>query len=57
MQFLTIEDLMTMFKVSEVTIGRWVKAGTIPAPVRLGRRAIRWRASDLEAFITTAQRR
>lgn len=30
------------------TIYRWIAEGTFPAPVRLGRRVVAWRWSDLD---------
>jgi predicted DNA-binding transcriptional regulator AlpA len=50
-ELLTVKNLAEIFQTSEVTVHRWNKAGMIPAPIRLGRRAIRWRAEDIEAFI------
>jgi excisionase family DNA binding protein len=52
---LTIDQVAQRYNVSEVTIARWWRAGSIPAPVRLGRRAIRWRAADLDAFDAAQQ--
>lgn len=47
--FLTIEEVAQRYRVSEVTIGRWWRAGTIPHPMRFGRRMIRWCLADLMA--------
>jgi prophage regulatory protein len=32
------------------TIYRWIAEGSFPAPVRLGRRAVAWRWSDLDRW-------
>ena len=40
-----------MFGVSKQTIARWWKAGMFPAPLRCGRRALRWRLSELNQWI------
>ena len=51
MKMLTFKDLAAIFKKTETTIARWVKEGILPPPVRFGRRAVLWRAGDLEAFV------
>lgn len=38
------------YPFSPATIWRWIKAGTFPAPVRLGPGIVAWRESDLEAW-------
>lgn len=30
-----------------------IRAGAFPAPVRLGARCVRWRASDINAFVAS----
>lgn len=48
---LTPEELAQRYKTSERTILRWMKTNpAFPKPIRLSRRAIRFRLSDLEAF-------
>ena len=42
-----VADAAALYQVSERTIWRMVKRGRIPAPLRLGARATRWRLSDL----------
>jgi predicted DNA-binding transcriptional regulator AlpA len=41
-----------LFGVSKQTIARWWKSGMFPSPMRVGRRALRWKVSDLNDFIT-----
>ena len=45
-------DLEKKLGISRSTIYAWLKAGTFPPPIKLGQRAIGWRASDIEAWLT-----
>ena len=47
----TIGEIAEHFEVSKQTISRWVKQGNMPAPIRFGRRAIRWHVGTLNAWI------
>ena len=40
-----------LVQLSRSTIYAAVKAGTFPAPVRIGTRAVAWRVSDLETWL------
>lgn len=40
---------------SRCSVVRWVRAGSFPAPVRIGPRRIAWRRGDVEAWL--AQRK
>jgi prophage regulatory protein len=45
--------LPTVLKITGLgrsTIYRWIAEGSFPAPVRLGRRAVAWRWSDLDRW-------
>ena len=42
--------------VSETTLWRYVKAGTFPRPVRLGKNSVAWRADDVNAWIDARER-
>ncbi len=45
------------YPFSPATIWRWIKAGTFPAPIRLGPGIVAWRGADLEAWeVKNAQR-
>lgn len=44
-------DLEKRLGISRSTIYAWLKAGTFPPPIKLGQRAIGWRASDIEAWL------
>ena len=48
----TRQELEKLFKVSPATIYRWIKEGNFPKPVRLGANMVRWKASDIEAWMT-----
>jgi prophage regulatory protein len=48
---LGMNDLVELFGVRRQTIYRWLRAGQFPRPRRFGRRCIRWRAADVDAFI------
>ena len=48
----TRNQLEKLFKVSPATIYRWIKEGNFPKPVRLGANMVRWKASDIEAWMT-----
>lgn len=37
----------TLHGISRSTVWRWVRAGTLPAPVKLGQRIVTWRVGDL----------
>jgi prophage regulatory protein len=47
----TRQQLEKLFKVSPATIYRWIKEGSFPKPVRLGANMVRWKASDIEAWM------
>ena len=42
-----------LVQLSRSTIYAKVKAGTFPAPIRIGARAVAWRLSDLETWLET----
>ena len=37
--------------VSPVTIYRYIREGSFPAQIKIGKRAVAWRASDIDAWI------
>ena len=47
----TRQQLEKLFKVSPSTIYRWIKEGKFPAPIHLGAHMVRWKVSDIEAWI------
>jgi predicted DNA-binding transcriptional regulator AlpA len=54
---LGMDDLVELFGVRRQTIYRWMRAGLFPKPRRFGRRCIRWRAADVEEFISQGAQR
>jgi hypothetical protein len=53
-EFLTREQLASIFHCTTRTIHNYVKSGAIPAPARVGRRQL-WQLSDLIAFVKEQQ--
>jgi len=49
-KLLTVDQVAEILQVSRTTIYRRIKAGELPA-VKLGRRQVRIRQEDLEAYI------
>ncbi|MBL9045965.1 MAG: helix-turn-helix domain-containing protein [Tabrizicola sp.] len=50
---LTAPEVADYFNVNVSTVWRWLKAGTLPAPVKIAG-ATRWRLHDIEAVTATA---
>ena len=48
---LTIGEMAETSNCTRQSIRRWHRAGIIPAPIRCGRRAVRWRASEVVKFL------
>ena len=53
---MTAEEVAGHYRVSRMTVSRWVKAGDLPA-VRLGRKVLRFRREDVEALAVPVQPR
>jgi predicted DNA-binding transcriptional regulator AlpA len=53
--YLTDSQVGDRYCVTRCTVWRWVKAGRLPAPVRLSDRCSRWRIEDLQAFEAKAE--
>jgi predicted DNA-binding transcriptional regulator AlpA len=49
--FLTARDLQQQFRLSRSALHRAVARGTLPKPLRLGPKTLRWRAADIEAAV------
>ena len=54
---LRMRDVCAIAKVSRATIYNLMRDETFPRPVRLAKRAIRWRLSDVEAWISRGNQR
>ena len=50
-QLLTIRDVCSIARISRTMVYNAMNDGAFPRPVRLGRKAIRWRASDIERWL------
>jgi excisionase family DNA binding protein len=48
---ITAEELARLLNTSERSIWRYLSAGDIPKPVRLGRGTVRWRYEEIRAWI------
>ena len=49
--FQTRQQVVKLFQFSRPTLYRWMKEGNFPQNVKLGPNMVRWRTSDLEAWI------
>jgi len=49
-RLLSVRDLAVLLQVSERAVWSWLASGRLPAAVRVGR-LVRWRASDVEAWL------
>jgi predicted DNA-binding transcriptional regulator AlpA len=54
-RLVNVRGVAQLYSVSERSVWRLTKEGQIPAPVRLGRRATRWRLDDLLDHISILQ--
>jgi prophage regulatory protein len=46
-----ITQLVKKLVISKSTIWLWVKEGSFPKPIRLGKKSVAWLASDIENWI------
>ena len=55
-ELLTARQVSERLNLSLRTVWRWSRSGELPAPIRLGnaRRAPRWLASDIDAWLSRA---
>ena len=49
-------EVLSRCGVSYTTVWRWVRSGRFPAPVKIGPRAVRWRESEIEAWLAERPR-
>jgi len=52
---LTSADVMQKLGIGRTALWRWMKDGVLPPPIRIGKRYMRWRPEDIEAFIARQQ--
>lgn len=50
-KLLTDGEVALMLQASKRSVHRWRDNGTLPPALKLGTHLIRWRKSDIEAFI------
>ena len=55
LRLVRLPELLNLVPLSKASIYRLVKAGTFPAPVRIGAHAVAWRWSDLEQWLNKCQ--
>ncbi|MHB1036776.1 MAG: helix-turn-helix transcriptional regulator [Pirellulales bacterium] len=52
LELVTAQDLARFFRTSVKCIRNWTVAGKLPTPLLLGGRAVRWRRSTIDAFLS-----
>ena len=52
-QLLTRSEVEAAVRLTTSTIYRLMRCGQFPEPIRIGPRAVRWRASDLETWLAS----
>ena len=55
-QILSLAEVISLTKISRSSIYVQLKAGSFPPPLRLGRRRIGWRLSDLDEWMSSPAR-
>ena len=55
-RLLNIGEVAGLLGVHKRTVWRLCACGTLPPPIRVGPRTLRWRLSDLQAVIEGARR-
>ena len=46
-------ELCDRLSVKRITVWRWVKRGLFPAPIQIGGHTIRWRDSEVSAWMAS----
>ncbi|MHB1034664.1 MAG: helix-turn-helix transcriptional regulator [Pirellulales bacterium] len=52
LELLSGQDLARLFRVTIKCIRNWTADGKLPTPLFLGGRAVRWRRSTIDAFLS-----
>lgn len=55
-RLLKVSELAKFLGVSQSTVYRWLDAGKLPQPFDLGEAAVRWRLSEVEAWLEEQRR-
>ena len=50
-QFYRLSQLKQQLSVSRSSIWSWVKEGTFPKPIKLGKNCTAWNADDIHAWV------
>ena len=50
-ELLKIREVAALFRVNVSTIYKMVREGEIPAPIRVGSTATRWRAAEIKKYL------
>ena len=53
---LTRREVETQCGLSTSSVYRLMRAGLFPEPIRIGIRAVRWRSSEINSWLTTRPR-
>ncbi|WP_119335144.1 helix-turn-helix transcriptional regulator [Hydrogenophilus thermoluteolus] len=56
-RILRLPEVIAITKISRPTIYRWAREGLFPAPLKLGPRAIGWRADEIDAWLESRDRK
>ena len=55
-QLLTRREVESRCRISKTTIYRLAQIGAFPAPVKVGIKAVRWRASEIAEWLASRER-
>ena len=52
-QLLEVKEVQIITGLSVTTIYKYMREGIFPKPKRIGARAVRWRLTDIEAYVNS----
>ncbi len=52
-QLLTLNEVVDLVGLGVTSIYKYMKQGKFPQPKKIGKRAVRWRLSDIEEYINS----
>ena len=55
-QLITRKEVEAQCRITRSTVYRLMRAGEFPEPIRIGPRSIRWRVSEIEAWLADRPR-
>lgn len=50
-RFMTLREVRRLTALGKTTVYKLLKQGTFPRPLQVGERAVRWRASEVRAWM------